>query len=243
MPIIEREKTNAKRRELTYHSPALSPADLGVKLTRPMVGGFAHTCNRQLIIIPRRSMMRHYKECEDEELVDFAQEGDEDAFGELKRRHWDDLCNWCKPDYWDYEEVAQEAFVNAWLGIKNFKKKSSFKTWLFRIARNKCLNAIRDEENERRGWRLIEDIDPNIASNAPRPDETVLIEEIARILHEAIYKLPLDQRQCIIFFYFEGLKVRQIAEQLDRPVSTIKTRLFRARKELGRALRNILGEG
>jgi RNA polymerase sigma-70 factor (ECF subfamily) len=237
MPIIEREKTNANRRELTYHSPALEPADFEVKLTRPMVGGFVRTCNRQLIIKLRRNMMglEDYKRYSDEALVGLAQNDDKAAFGELVKRYGDYIYKLCYnylKNHLDAADYTQETFLSAWQNIKGFEGKSTFKTWITSIARNKCLNHLR-------GARLIEEIDPNIASNALRPDQIVEIKERVRILHEAIDKLQPQYRECIILYYFFGYKIAEIAEQLNCSEGAVKSRLFKARRKLGQALKNI----
>ena len=190
----------------------------------------------------------------DEELVDRSRGGDADSFNQLIGR-------WERPIYAlayrvigreeDARDVAQETFLRAFRALKGFKGQAKFSSWLYRITLNLCRDWIRKERRAPlaqapEGMDLVE-----LAGEAT-PHETIeqLVgrKELGRAVSKAMALLPEEQRTAIILKEYHGLTFQEIAELLDCPLSTVKTRLYQGlsvvRKQLhqagvdGRALRH-----
>lgn len=142
----------------------------------------------------------------------------------------------------DAADLAQEALIRIFKSIANFKEQSSFSTWVYRITTNVCLDEIRKKKN-RRVLSLDEEIhvedgemQRQIMSDDPLPDEVVEREELRSIVNGAIGSLPEEQRLVISLRDIQGLSYDEIAEVLDCPTGTVKSRINRARQ----ALKNVL---
>ncbi len=137
------------------------------------------------------------------------------------------------------EDLTQETFVKVWRGIKKFDQTKNFRTWLFIIGKNCAIDYLRKkkpllfsalEKDTGSGWldSLIDD--------SPLPSEQVeRIISNAR-LNESLLKLPLRQRSVISLYYQDGLNFREIAEIMDEPVNTVKSRHHRALAVLKQSL-------
>ncbi len=130
----------------------------------------------------------------------------------------------------DALEVAQEAFIRAINNIQRFREGSRFSTWLFGIA----LNLVRDLKKSARS-RLVES-QPEMDEILDRSETARNLEEreLARDLRAAIDRLPEAMRNVLMLFYEEELSMNEISTALKVPVSLIKVRLFRARKQLAK---------
>lgn len=131
----------------------------------------------------------------------------------------------------DALEVAQEAFIRAIRNITRFRDGSRFSTWLFGIA----LNLVRDLKKSARS-RLVESL-PEMDDVEGRSEIAKNLEEreLTRDLRRAIDRLPEGMRNVLMLFYEEELSMNEISVALKVPVSLIKVRLFRARKQLAKA--------
>lgn len=181
----------------------------------------------------------------DEELVTLSQGGDLDSFNQLVLR-------WERPIYAlayrvigreeDARDVAQETFLRAFRALKGFKGQAKFSSWLYRITLNLCRDWIRKERRAPlaqtpEGMDLVE-----LAGEAT-PHETIeeLVgrKELGRAVSKAMSLLPEEQRTAIILKEYHGLTFQEIAELLDCPLSTVKTRLYQGlsvvRKQLHQA--------
>jgi len=133
------------------------------------------------------------------------------------------LCCLYLRDFSLAEDAVQETFVRAYRGLSSFRRQSSEKTWLTRIAINACKNLLRSP-----WWRLVDravspDQLPEPASSPEARDGDVLRE---------VMRLPARHREVILLFYYQELKVREIAALLSVPQATVTTRLARARAKL-----------
>lgn len=130
----------------------------------------------------------------------------------------------------DALEVAQEAFIRAIRNIHRFREGSRFSTWLFGIA----LNLVRDLKKSARS-RLVESL-PEMNDVEGRSETAKGLEdrELARDLRTAVDRLPEGMRNVLMLFYEEELSMNEISRALKVPVSLIKVRLFRARKQLAK---------
>jgi RNA polymerase sigma-70 factor (ECF subfamily) len=178
----------------------------------------------------------------DEELVARSQGGDMDSFNQLVMR-------WERPIYAlayrtigreeDARDVAQETFLRAFRALKGFKGQAKFSSWLYRIALNLCRDWIRRERRQPvaqapEGMDLIE-----MAGEAT-PSETiedlVARQEISQAVARVMATLPEEQRTAIVLKEYHGLTFQEIADMLDCPLSTVKTRLYQGLSVLRRQL-------
>jgi len=179
----------------------------------------------------------------DEELVDRARAGDLDSFNQLVGR-------WERPIYAlayrtlgreeEARDVVQEAFLRAFRGLKGFKGEAKFSSWLYRITLNLCRDWIR---RERRApiAQMPEDVDPlELADERASPTESVedLVarREMSEAVTRAMAELPEEQRTAILLKEYHGLTFQEIADTLDCPLSTVKTRLYQGLSVLRRRL-------
>jgi RNA polymerase sigma-70 factor, ECF subfamily len=124
-------------------------------------------------------------------------------------------------------ELCQEAFVRAYTSLHQFAGKSSFYTWLYRLARNRTLDILAKKKPEARELHLL-DRDDRSAS----PADKVADEELRGQVTTALALLPADQRELLLLREYEGLDYQQIADLLEIPEGTVKSRLNRARSAL-----------
>jgi RNA polymerase sigma-70 factor (ECF subfamily) len=175
------------------------------------------------------------KELSDENLVEQYLAGDENALKLLIKNNLRSVYNFVYQylsDKEDADDVTQETFVKVWLNIKKFVPKKSFRAWLFRIAKNTALDYIKrkrpasfsslKKENDDIG------LEERIADAAPFPDELVRRADNAGILNRAVEKLSTPYRLVLFLYYYDGLNFREIAEALDEPLHTVKSRHRRA---------------
>src|SRR5512134_1082782 len=143
------------------------------------------------------------------------------------------------------EDVAQEAFVKAYRALGSFRGDSAFYTWLYRIAVNTARNAIASRQRRPLDYEaeLSESEQSNLASrlrHTDTPEATALSEEIRVTVNQAIEELPEDLRTAIVLREVEGLSYEEIAAAMDCPVGTVRSRIFRAREAIDRALKPLL---
>jgi RNA polymerase sigma-70 factor, ECF subfamily len=140
----------------------------------------------------------------------------------------------------DTDDATQETFVKIWKNIKRYKAGKSFRAWLFRIAKNTALDHIKKKKPVSFSLLKEEDSDNNIVDNiadaSPFPDEILRRSDAAKILNDAVSKLPAPYRVVLFLYYQDGLNFRQIAETLEESTDTVKSRHRRALKMLRKAL-------
>jgi len=182
-------------------------------------------------------------------LVRQCKRGDMDAFGELVRRHQQSVFNFCLRllrNAEDAEDIAQDAFVQAYRNIKKFQPRAKFSTWLFTIAKNLSLNLIRDEK---RGTRRMVPIDDGLegvtlaTAAADQPDSEAIEHETAAVVREAIDRLSPDHKLVIVLRDLEGLSYKEIGQMINCRSGTVKSRLSRARAGLKEVLLDELDRG
>jgi RNA polymerase sigma-70 factor, ECF subfamily len=119
------------------------------------------------------------------------------------------------------EEITQEVFLKVWRALPGYDGRAAIGTWLYAIARNTCLSAVRSE-SYRRTWPIADSSEPAIEPT------TVVDVEIA----ECLVALPAIQREVITLYYLQDKSVRDVSELLDLPEGTVKSHLHRARRAL-----------
>ncbi len=146
-----------------------------------------------------------------------------------RRLYWSCLRLVGDPD--EAEDVVQEAFVRAYERLGDFDPTYRFYTWIYRIARNRCLNVLR----RRRVWGLVTLSDPERAPALPaaeRSDRPAEDRELARALVDCRANLPGDQREVFDLRHADGLSYREIAAAVGAPEGTVMSRLARAREKM-----------
>jgi RNA polymerase sigma-70 factor (ECF subfamily) len=143
------------------------------------------------------------------------------------------------------EDVAQEAFVKAYRALGSFRGDSAFYTWLYRIAVNTARNAIASRQRRPLDYEaeLSEGEQNSVAARLKHndtPEAAALSEEIRLTVNQAIEQLPEDLRTAIVLREIEGLSYEEIAATMDCPVGTVRSRIFRAREAIDRALKPLL---
>jgi len=128
------------------------------------------------------------------------------------------------------EEVAQEAFVRAHRALGAFRGDAKLSTWLYAITSRLCLNRL--ASGERRLVRQGEDALLRLSDAGPRPDAALERRELEAALGRAIGELPEDRRIVVVLRDLEGLSYEEIAEVLELPLGTVRSRLHRARADL-----------
>jgi RNA polymerase sigma-70 factor, ECF subfamily len=183
----------------------------------------------------------------DEQLVVRAQAGDQRAFELLVRKYQYKIVQLVGRlvGEGDAPDVAQETFIKAWRALKGFQGNSAFYTWLYRIGINTAKNHL-----VARGRRPSnQDIDVDEAeqfghteqmSDVDTPEALLLSDEIKQKVGEAIAKLPPDLRQAITLRELEGLSYEEIAEVMNCPIGTVRSRIFRAREAIDLVLKPLV---
>jgi len=192
-----------------------------------------------------------YSEQLDEDLVLRVQRGDKSAFDFLVIKYQHriiQLVNRYVKDPSEAQDVAQEAFIKAYRALGNFRGDSAFYTWLYRIAINTAKNYLVSRSRRNSDYQV--DIqDAEVFENAPQlqgmetPERHLLNQEIIDTIQEAIDKLPEDMRTAIMLREFEGMSYEEIAEAMDCPVGTVRSRIFRAREAIDNKLNPLLEHG
>jgi RNA polymerase sigma-70 factor (ECF subfamily) len=184
----------------------------------------------------------------DLELVKRVQRGDKTAFDLLVRKYQHRIgavIGRFVHDYAESQDVAQESFIRAYRAIGNFRGDSQFYTWLYRIAVNTAKNHLvamkrrpptsdidADEADHYAGAYRMHDGDT--------PEHELLREEIAREVSRTVAALPEELRQAITLREMEGLSYEEIAETMDCPIGTVRSRIFRAREAIDARLRPLM---
>ena len=183
----------------------------------------------------------------DEQLVARAQNGDKRAFDVLVRKYQHKIVQLVERLVGDADgpDVAQEAFIKAYRALRSFRGQSAFYTWLYRIAINTAKNFL----VARKRRPASQDIDVADAelyghtsqmSDVDTPEALALSGEIKEKVTEAIQRLPADLRQAITLRELEGLSYDEIAEAMNCPIGTVRSRIFRARAAIDDVLLPLL---
>ncbi|MBX9682083.1 MAG: sigma-70 family RNA polymerase sigma factor [Gemmataceae bacterium] len=162
--------------------------------------------------------------------------GDSASFGELVRRYQDRLFNSvfrvCDTAE-DAADVVQEAFLHAYQALPSFKGDSQFFTWIYRIAFNTAITLKRKQKSALRlNAGELGTYDPADPSDAARPDHAMETSEDERRVQEALQRLSPEHRAVLVLKDMDEMKYEEMAEVLQVPIGTIRSRLHRARLEL-----------
>lgn len=167
---------------------------------------------------------------DDRDLVEALRRGDPAAAAALVDRNAPRLLamltHLCNGDREQAGEFVQEAFARAWERLDRFDGRSSFATWLYRLARNRAIDLLARRRPQ------ATDLQPHAATTRERPDETLERDEQVAAVRQALANLDAEAREIILLRDFEGLDYDAIAERLGIALGTVKSRLSRARAAL-----------
>ena len=180
---------------------------------------------------------------DDVQLIDEALDGESAAFGQLVCKYQDRLYNTivhvvgCRDEA---EDVVQDAFIQAFVKLASFRRDSAFYTWLYRIAFNTAVSRRRRRRTEvsvERGREML-GVEPLDVGDAP--DDRLLREERVAQVRQALSALSEEHRAILVLREMEGCCYETIAEVLDLPIGTVRSRLHRARLQLREELKEAL---
>lgn len=170
----------------------------------------------------------------DEQIAALVQKGDKEAFGVIMDRYERKLFSYARKFLTgqdNIEDVVQEVFIKTYQNIKSFDLSQKFSPWIYRIAHNTFVNALR--KNSKNPLRFF-DFDTFIAH--PIYEDTVPVEKeqerVIDLVDKGLDKLSPEYREIIILFYIENMSYKEIADILHIPIGTVSVRLLRAKKAL-----------
>lgn len=174
-------------------------------------------------------------------MVALAQEGEIAAFESLVEEYEKRIYNLAYRmlgNTEDARDAAQETFLKAYAALANFRGDSSFSTWLYRIAKNACLDVLR-ARGRVHTFSLDDplhtedgEIDRQVEGDLPAPEEVLLAREAESVINDALGQLNEHHRSVVVLRDIEGFSYEEIAEILDVRLGTVKSRLYRARVAL-----------
>lgn len=184
----------------------------------------------------------------DQELVQRVQQGDKSAFDLLVLKYQHrivHLVNRYVKDPSEAQDVAQDTFIKAYRALGDFRGESAFYTWLYRIAINTAKNYLLSRSRRHIDYEIDVQDAEQVENSAQlkdmdTPDNLLMNEQIIKIIKIAIEKLPEEMRIAITLREFEGMSYEEIAEAMDCPIGTVRSRIFRAREAIDEKLKPLL---
>ena len=185
----------------------------------------------------------------DQQLVERAQRGDQQAFGLLVTKYQRKLARLLSRmirDPAEVEDVAQEAFIKAYRALPSFRGDSAFYTWLYRIGVNTAKNYLVSngrraptstsfDAEEAEGFE-----DADLLRDNDTPERLLATKQIGETVNAAMDALPEDLRTAIVLREIEGMSYEEIATVMDCPIGTVRSRIFRAREAISERLKPML---
>ena len=185
----------------------------------------------------------------DQALVQRVQQGDKAAFDLLVIKYQHKivhLVNRYVKDPSEAQDVAQDAFIKAYRALADFRGDSAFYTWLYRIAINTAKNYLLSRSRRHTDYE-VDMQDAEQTENAHQlkdietPEHQLMNDQIINVIKLAIENLPEEMRIAITLREFEGMSYEEIADAMDCPIGTVRSRIFRAREAIDEKLTPLLG--
>ncbi len=176
----------------------------------------------------------------DEEIAKQAQLGDIESFGLLVERYGPKIARYAKKFIFnneDAKDIVQEAFIKAYTNIQSFDASRSFSAWMYAIAHNEFINAIKKKSKMPVFFFDFDAIFPHPIS-LETADRNVNNAELRRMLDMCLDKLDPKYREPLILYYFEEMDYKEIAEILAVPISTVGVRIARGKLILKKIFKN-----
>ncbi|MCB9640264.1 MAG: sigma-70 family RNA polymerase sigma factor [Myxococcales bacterium] len=197
--------------------------------------------------------MTNYASMTDLDLVEAArQDNDRRAFAELLQRYQRPLYNYIlrmvrQPA--EAEELFQETFLRIYQNLENFRGGASFSPWAYRIAHNICIDALRSPRNrmnvplDAEHGETNQSLADRLEGRSPNPEDELYRQQVGVRIQEAVEKLPPAIRAVFVLYQYQHLPYEQIAESLDIPLGTVKSRMHTALRKLSHYLRQLSPTG
>ena len=175
----------------------------------------------------------------DDKLVKRAKKGDSRAFDLLVLKYQGrvaQLVSRYLNNAAEVEDVTQEAFIKAYRALPNFRGDSAFYTWLYRIAANAAKNHLVALGRRPSSDMALDDSEvfdvPGRLKDHESPDEVIMGQQLEMLISRTIEELPVELRAALTLREFEGLSYEEIADVLECPIGTVRSRIFRAREAI-----------
>lgn len=185
----------------------------------------------------------------DQKLVEKAQRGDKRAFGILVEKYHKKLTRLLSRmvrDQSEIEDIVQDSFVKAYRAINNFRGDSAFYTWLYRIGINTAKNHLVSLGRRPKAMNEveIEDVenfeDGDELRSIETPENTMMTKEIVATVNDTIEGLPDELKEAISLREMDGLSYEEIADLMQCPIGTVRSRIFRAREAIAEKLKPLI---
>lgn len=182
-------------------------------------------------------------------LVERVQAGDKQAFGLLVTKYQRRLARLISRmvrDSAEVEDIVQDSFIRAYRALPGFRNDSAFYTWLYRIGVNTAKNWLMTHGRRAQATRSVDDEesegheDVELMRNTETPERLLMTKQIGETVNAAVERLPEDLRTAITLREIEGLSYEEIAQVMDCPIGTVRSRIFRARDAIAAKLRPLL---
>ncbi len=186
----------------------------------------------------------------DQQLVERAQRGDKHAYELLVTKYQRRLARLISRfvrDAAEVEDVTQEAFIKAYRALPTFRGESAFYTWLYRIGINTAKNYLlalkrraptstQFDADEAEGFE-----DAGLLQEVSTPENELMSKQVVKVVNSSLQQLPDDLRTALTLREIEGLSYEEIADVMNCPIGTVRSRIFRAREAIAENLRPLLG--
>lgn len=186
----------------------------------------------------------------DQQLVERAQRGDKHAFELLiikYQRRLARLISRFVRDGVEVEDVTQEAFIKAYRALPGFRGESAFYTWLYRIGINTAKNYLLAFKRRVPTINIVESEDAEnfeeggLLREVNTPENEMMSKQVINVVNSSLQQLPDDLRIALTLREIEGLSYEEIADVMNCPIGTVRSRIFRAREAIAENLRPLLG--
>lgn len=177
----------------------------------------------------------------DEEIAARVQGGDTESFSLLMERYEEKMLRYARRflfGFEDAEDLVQEVFIKAYINIQGFNTRRRFSPWLYRIAHNEFLNAIKKRRHAPLLFFDPDTIFPHPVSS-DRADRDFNEKELRAVLEECLHDLDPKYREPLVLYFFEELNYQQISDIMELPVSTVGVRLKRGKEMLRKVYKKL----
>ena len=178
----------------------------------------------------------------EKQLIEQILSGDDEAFAELVHEYEDKVYHLCLRMCSDREQakdLAQEAFVKAWRGLKFYKHEASFSTWLYRLTSNVCIDFLRSKKRTMALSLTADDEEAtvlDVEDPSPTPEQQLMDSQSKQAVAVAMEQMEEEARMILLLRVVEERSYEEIAGIMDLKTGTVKSRLARAREKLRRIL-------
>lgn len=182
-------------------------------------------------------------------LVERVQAGDKQAFGLLVTKYQRKLARLVSRmvrDSAEVEDIVQDSFIRAYRALPSFRNESAFYTWLYRIGVNTAKNWLVTHGRRAQLTSTTDDdeseiyTEPELLRNYETPERLLMTKQIGQTVNSVVESLPEELRTALTLREIEGLSYEEIADVMDCPIGTVRSRIFRARDAIALKLRPLL---